>query len=71
MSLVNPVVATFNSALADLDTVLRASYGWRDDQRTRLERAQLTPLRAEANRFANALGNLDASLDAVQRLLRQ
>jgi hypothetical protein len=71
MSAVSSSLATFTRALADLETVLKASEGWKDDQRTRLERGQLAPLRAAANRFAAALGNLEASLNATQRLLSE
>lgn len=71
MSAVASIRATFDRSLADLDAVVRSSYGWRDDQRLRLERAQIIPLRSEANRFASALKELDQSLDAVQRLLAQ
>jgi hypothetical protein len=71
MSAVASVLATFARSVSDLDTVVRSSNGWRDDQRLRLERAQLIPLRSEANRFASALKDLDQSLDAVQRLLAQ
>jgi hypothetical protein len=70
MSGVAPAISSFTRALADLDAALRSTEGWRDDQRGRLERAQLIPLRAEANRFAAALSELDASLDAALRLLR-
>jgi hypothetical protein len=69
MSTIAPAIITFTRALAELDAALRSTEGWRDDQRVRLERAQLVPLRAEANRFAAALSQLDASLDASQRLL--
>lgn len=57
-------------AVADFDTALRASETWRDDQRLRLERAQLAPLRAAANQYRAALRDLDASLDEARRLLQ-
>lgn len=69
MSQIRPAVDVFRRAVADLDTVMRASEGWSDDQRVRLERARLTPLRGEANRFARALEDLEASLKTAQGLL--
>lgn len=71
MSAVHQSVELFNRALADLDTVLRASEHWQDDQRRRLDRSQLTPLRAEAIRYVARLERLDAALEAAQRLLDQ
>ena len=41
MSAANSAITVFNRTVADLDTVLGSSEGWRDDQRSRLERAQL------------------------------
>jgi len=69
MSAVRSLEAALTRAVSDLDSVLSASEAWRDDQRTRLERAQLVPLRAATNIHIQALRNLDASLDAAQRLL--
>ena len=69
MSAVRTVEAALTRAVSELDSVLSASEAWQDDQRTRLERAQLIPLRAAANSHIQALRNLDASLDAAQRLL--
>ena len=63
--------ADFARALADFDATLSSTQAWRDGQRTRLERAQLVPLRAEGNRYLAALRVLDASLEAAQRLLNE
>lgn len=71
MTAVQQATEMFARALADFDVVLRSNEHWRDDQRHRLERSQLAPLRAEANRFAAALRTLDASLESAERLLRQ
>lgn len=51
------------------DASLSSTQGWRDDQRARLERAQLVLLRAEGNRYLVALRALEAWLEAAQRLL--
>ena len=63
--------ADFSRALGDFDATLNSTQAWRDDQRARLERAQLVPLRAEANRYLAALRDLEASLEAAQRLLNE
>jgi len=69
MSPVRSAQDGFVRALADLDATLRSAEGWRDDQRVRLERAQLAPLRAAANTYKHALEELDATLDAARCLL--
>ena len=71
MSIVGPEEMAFERALADLDAGLQSTEAWRDDQRTRLERSQLIPLRAAANTFLQALRSLDKSLDAARRLLAE
>ena len=71
MSIVGPEEMAFERALADLDAGLQSTEAWRDDQRTRLERSQLVPLRAAANTFLQALRSLDKSLDAARRLLAE
>jgi hypothetical protein len=64
MSIVGPEEMAFERALADLDAGLQSTEAWRDDQRTRLERAA-------ANTFLQALRSLDKSLDAARRLLAE
>lgn len=61
----------FGCAVSDFDAVLRTSEAWQDDQRRRLERAQLIPLRAAANDYLQAIQRADEAVAAAMRLLAE